>query len=75
MHLYLGLSPGGTMNIHEYAEETGAGEMMIDLKPGETFAGIPFELWERHAGRAVHLKDMRAECVKAFGHDGQGGVA
>ena len=39
------------------------GDTMARLSPGEAYARVPFEVWQRHYGQEVSLHAVVAECA------------
>ena len=37
------------------------GDMLLEIAPGQTVAGVPYEVWRSHAGKAADLKDLLQE--------------
>jgi hypothetical protein len=58
--LYVSTADNGRILLRARAEGDGiVGDMMRELGPGDSFAGVPFEWWTLHIG-AVRLEDALA---------------
>lgn len=63
MRMTISLSHDGTVVAQARADGPSGmvGDVALEVVPGQTVAGIPYDLWRSHAGATVELKHLLQE--------------